>query len=110
MLAPVRLPEHLPATRTQPIVISYGLVQTAVSEITLPPATHAALAPPIQNGNTFGRVDWLAESPTPGVVRVTLRVELRGGAYKAAAYPELREYLGWLQDATSRVVGLEPVP
>jgi hypothetical protein len=106
----VRVPERLAAKRTQPILISHGLVHVAVSEIRLPDGQRAAPAPALQRRNTFGGVDWLVEAVTPGVARVQLRVELKGGAYKAAAYPELREYLAWVQDATSRVLALEPAP
>ena len=107
MPVPVKTPERLPEIRTLPILVPYGFVHTAVSRVRLPPGRRAAAPAPVSHENVFGRVSWAVEVESADVARVLLRVEMNGGAYRSAAYPALREYLGWVEEAASRGLALE---
>jgi hypothetical protein len=58
-------------------------------------------------------VEWTAVSQPRGEqteVTVSLAVEVSGFCFSAAGYQDLKEFLGWVEEASSRVLLLEKKP
>lgn len=106
MPEPLWLPTAWPDHRTVPIVMPSLFVHTAESDVRLPAGYALQATAPFDRQNTFGRVAFTVE-PKEGAARVTFRVEVRRLAGPAQAEPELRQFLGWVEEAYRRALVLE---
>jgi hypothetical protein len=101
------IPDEWPAERVDPIVIPYMRVQTSTSTVHLPEGWKWEGNDSYRKQNRFGTVNWTATSTPDKKVVVTLKVEAVGFFAGADAYADLREFLGWVREASGRTLILQ---
>jgi hypothetical protein len=110
--SPVWIPDRLDPIRQELIVLPYAMVHSARSEFRVPAGYRLGTVEGITHRNGFGKVSWsLQRLPKDGLESclVDLRVEVSNPIAAAQGYPELKEFLGWVREASGRTLILEKV-
>lgn len=98
---------ELAATRTVPIVMSYLQAHGAKATVTYPAGHRLITGGPVQQSNSLGSVTLSIRQTAPATVEAVLRVEITTLVLPAASYGELKDFIGWVQDACGRTFILE---
>lgn len=104
------IPGSFPPERTENILIPYLRVQTMTSRIQVPKGFKVGTWAPVKHANLFGTVDWTATPKPKGdltEITVVCRVEVSRISSRASGYAALKEFLGWVQEATNQTLLLE---
>lgn len=107
---PLEVPDSWPEGRTEMIVLPHAFVLEAETLLEAPEGRRWVDPVPLQQVNAFGKVERSFET-VKGIagpaLKVKLRVQLDLTIGKAGAYPALKDFLGWMQEAVSRPLVLE---
>ena len=104
---PIQIPSSWPEQRRDLIFAHNAWTQLATSELRLPKGVRPAPVENFLRENEFGRVAWIMENRTADSVRVVLRVDFREPIAPAQYYAKFREFIAWLQEASSRSLIIE---
>lgn len=110
LAAPFWIPPTLDPVRTTAIVFPYAVSQTAVSHIRLPEGWEVVPGGDATHQNAFGSVTWTStesDGPEGHILTVQIKEVVDRPLASAAEYAAFREFLGWAQEATDRVVVLQ---
>jgi hypothetical protein len=103
----VPIPSALPEKRSEPIIMPYSRTQVAKSRVRMPAGYRLSAAEPTKHENLVGTVAFSAREVEPGVAEAVMRVELRAVVLRPEAYPQVKDYLAWVEDAARRTLVLE---
>lgn len=107
MAWPLWVPDKMDVPRSVPIVLPYLATQTAVSSFVVPERYRFDPHAGLDQRNQFGSVSWsTAYDPLTRKVTVRFRVEVATLYEGNGAWGAFRDYLGWIQDACTRLVVL----
>ncbi|WP_306602085.1 hypothetical protein [Geothrix sp. 21YS21S-2] len=107
------VPDALPETRSEWIVLPYQLERLAVSRFLLPPGYAWKGAPPYQRSNEFGSVSLtaeLVEGPGGPEGVATLQVKVVKAMANPGRWSAFKDFLGWIREAGSTQLILERKP
>jgi hypothetical protein len=111
--APVFLPKDLPESRTEPIVMPQIGPSEVLVTISIPEGyVFADEAHDFLGSNAVGDVSWSAVNHRENgatEVRVSYRVSTKALVSPSTAYPQLKEFLGWVQETYGRTILLKKI-
>ncbi|HJV91358.1 MAG TPA: hypothetical protein VJ623_13700 [Holophagaceae bacterium] len=101
------IPESLPAKRTDPILVPYLRVQESTSTVHIPMGWKCLGSEDFERTNRFGSVSWSTKPGSNGTLVVRLKVEVRAFFEPSSTYEEFKDFLGWVKEASGRVLAFE---
>lgn len=101
------IPDEWPEARRDLIHIPFHVTQENTSIIHIPEGWTWNGAEPYRYENHFGLVFWNAEKQGNNTIKVVLRIEVDNHLTPASSYTALKTYLGWIKEASNRVVILQ---
>jgi hypothetical protein len=100
------VPDQWPTERKEAIVIPFLRQQEAVCTFRVPKRFAWADYAPYEHANRFGEVKWTASKQGDDLIQVKLEVKVLTFFAAPEAYGEFREFMGWVSEASGRVLQL----
>lgn len=107
---PLEVPDSWPEGRTEMIVLPHAFVLEAEALLEAPTGHRWVDPAPLRQVNGFGKVERSIETVKRAegpALKVKLKIQLDLAIAEAGAYPALKDFLGWMQEAASRPLVLE---
>ncbi|GEM_PF-1158045 len=108
MSEPFFLASTWPERRTVPIVMGYLRIHDAECVMAVPKGYKLLPTPDLRKENSFGKVIFTVTPAADGATaKVQFHVEVSRLSAPAAAEPELRQFVGWVEDGYHRELEFE---